>query len=424
MRNLQNIIGNRTILLGLVILALAWGYLAGPVRGLSSDSFIGGTLSVIVVALIGFVFLRLTLWLAGPHVLPVDLHDRHEKRAARRVLAHYALGNPTLMAVVREGKAMPNVDGKPRGHISGAGVLDVDSTSVVVLSTETGLSRIKGQGLVFTRLGEKLGGIVDLRMQARSKEFEFLTRDGILIKAGVSIRFQIDRISSVQVQSVDRAVRYPRPFTWSRHTIKKAIGLQSYGPEGAAWDDVPLGMAAGMLRSIISEYTFDALSDPHDARSDPRAEIRSRLEKQVSAALAPHGLKVFGVGVGTFFPKGFTPTPNLDRLDEITQQRVESWQAEWQSRIVRVRAEGEAESSRLREVAHAQAQMDMILKIVQAVEQSPAADDEPHNQIAQRFLQTLQAMASEPTTRTLLRSDETLLLQSLQDRLGPPKQSE
>jgi hypothetical protein len=68
--------------------------------------------------------------------------------------------------------------------------------------------------------------------------------------------------------------------------------------------------------------------------------------------------------------------------------------------------------------------MDMILKIVQAVEQSPAAGDEPPHQIAQRFLQTLQAMASEPTTRTLLRSDETLMLQSLQDRLAPPKQSE
>ncbi len=423
MNRLERIITGRAVVIGAIGLLIAWGFFSGPVRT-RGDWLMGGLLSVIVVALIAFIFFRVTLWLAGPHVLPVDPHDRHEKAAARRVLSRFAMDSPTLMAVVREGKAMPNAEGKPRTQTGGAGVIDVDSTSVVVLSTETGFSRIKGQGLVFTKPGEKLGGIVDLRVQARSKEFEYLTRDGILIKTGVSVRFQIDRINSVQVQSVDRSVRYPRPFTWSMNPIKKALGLQSYGPEGAAWDDVPLGMAAGMLRSIISEYNFDALTDPHDARSDPRAEIRSRLEKEVRAALAPHGVKVLGVGVGIFFPKDFTPAPNLDQLDEITRQRVESWQAEWQSRMMRVRAEGEAESNRLREVARAQAQMEMIIKIVQAVEQGPTAEDDQQDQIAQRFLQTLQSMADEPTTRTLLRNDEMALLQSLQDRIGRPKQLE
>ncbi len=417
-------------MIGAIGLLVIWGFFIGPIRRYV-DWPIGGIIGVIVAALIAYIFFRLMLWLAGPHVLPVDLHNHHEKAAAWRVLLRFARGLPTLTAVVREGAVIPGPDNQSRNGAGGIGVIDVDSTSVVALATETGLSRIRGQSLVFTKAGEKIGQVIDLRYQLRSEVFDFTTRDGILIRTRITVRFQIDQVQPVQVQMLSPTVHWPRPFTWTSHTIKRALGQQSVTPPDTAttWDKIPLSVAARKLRTIIAEYTFDGLSEPHEPRQDPRAEIKTRLEREVHEALARTGIHVFNIGVGMLFPKDFnTDATTWGKLDKITEQRVKAWQAEWQSRMIRINAEGQAESERRRGLAHIQAQMELIMRVTQALEQGIPAMTETQDQIVRRFLETLQNIANETGTRALLREASSLaslqIMQNMLEQSGISEQRE
>lgn len=402
MRQIRQILARGVALPLLIIFVIAWAAAVGPIRWYG-DVITGTIYGLIVMGVIGVIFFFLALWLIGPHVLPIDTRERRERSSARRVLNQFALGTPTLTAVVREGKVLDGPDGKPRAGTGGTGVIDVDSTSIVGLATDTGLSRLRGQGVVFTSETEKIGPVIDLRIQLRSDRFEYTTRDGILIKTNVAVRFQIDQVQFVKVQEIDRSVlRWPRPLSWTPRTIKRALGLQTVGKEGQTkWDDMPLGVAAGMLRGIIAEYTFDQLTEPLEPRKDPRSDIKARLNKAVKAALAPSGINVLSVSVGIFFPAGFDQAKAFDQnpktaeLDKITQQRVKAWRAEWESRMIRINAEAEAEVQRRRALARTQAYMDLIMRVTQALEQGAPAIADSTDQVARRFLETLQKIADE-----------------------------
>ena len=183
----------RLIVIGLLVILTLYGFFIGPLRALTNDILLGGLLNLFVTFAIMAVFFYLTLWLAGPHVLPVNPRDRHENAAARSLLRRFATGGHVAMAVVRDGAVEPGPHGGAAEQIGGYGVIDVDSTSVVDLHTAIGPSRIKGTGLIFMHELEHLANIVDLRIQVRSQEFEYMTRDGIPIKARLSMRFQIDQ---------------------------------------------------------------------------------------------------------------------------------------------------------------------------------------------------------------------------------------
>ncbi len=188
------------------------------------------------------------------------------------------------------------------------------------------------------------------------------------------------------------------------------------------WDDIPLDVAKGVMRGIVAEYTFDGLSEPQEPTKNPREEIRSRLERTVRRELTPLGINLLGLSIGVFLPKDYDPESS--QLDETTQQRIRSWQAEWQSRMIRARATAEAESDRKRQVARAQAQMELITRVTQALEQdSPMPTDNP-DQIAQHFLDTLQKMATEPYTREdrrrILRGWLALSEQTVPNEPPPP----
>jgi hypothetical protein len=292
----------------LIVLLVLVSFFIGPLRSLTNDIISGGLFSLFVATLIAGFFLVLTLWLAGPHVLPINLRDTHEKAAARHTLQRFAFGRPTLTATVREAKVQPGPNGEDRDHASGKGSIDVDSTSVVALFTDTGLSRIQGQGILFTSEDEQIGQVIDLRIQIRTNIFDFTTRDGIPIKTRVTVRFQIDHVRAIEVQTAEK-VRYPRPYSWTPQTeraVKGVLSLQSVTAEGQTkWDDVPLELAVGLLRGIIAGFTFDQLTEPLEPLKDPRSQIKMQLQNSVKEALAPKGINVLTVSVGIFFPARF-----------------------------------------------------------------------------------------------------------------------
>lgn len=408
MRRIKQILTRNLAALALIFL-IVWGAVAGPIRWYG-DFFMGGALSFSVLAAITALFFFGTLWLISSRVLPIDPQSRAEKSAARRVLYRFAVGRPTLMAVVREGQALPGGD-----DAEGIGAIDIDSTSAVVLVTDTGLSRVVKPEVVFTTEGEKIGLVIDLRIQLRTRESEYITRDGLPIKVRVIVRFQIDHVRPIKVETVHGVPA--RPYSWTPQTeraIKSALSLRRVTKDGISnWDEFPLNLAEGRLRAILAEYTFDQLSEPLDPQKDPRSEIRTRLQTEVKTILAANGITVSFVGVVIFFPKGFNSDKAFTgEVDPITQQRIKAWRAAWEGRIIRITAEGHAASEKRRDGARTQAQMELITRLTQALEQGVSATD-GQDQMARRFLETLQKMADEPYTNNRLSEEIQQFLRDL-----------
>ena len=414
-----NLSGPGLFRLFLLLLLLVWGFLIGPLRAYSNDILQGGLFSLVVVLAIAGLFYLITLLLAGSQVLPVHPRDKYEKGTARQVLQSFATGGHVAMAVVREAKVLPGPDGESREGITGPGVVDLDSTTAAVLLMDTGQSRIKGPGLIFLRYQERLGTLVDLRIQLRTGEFEYLTRDGIPVRVRVTVRFQIDQTHFTRVQVDAPAQPLPVPVVTSQHAIRRAVRGQSVQASGETtqWHEAPLGLAQGLLRAMIADYSFDDLLQPREPAANPRAAIRKELEAGVRTRLAQHGIKLLALSLGVFFPKDYDP--KVEQLDLITRQRVEAWKAEWESRMLKIMAQAQAEADRQHDLARTQAQMELITRVTQALEQGgPPSGDE--DQIARRFLSTLQRMADEQLTRERLGEEDLRMWNSLLSGLVNP----
>jgi hypothetical protein len=404
----------RLIIIGLLVILALYGFFVGPLRALTNDILLGGLLNLSIAFAIMAAFFYLTLWLAGSHVLPVNPRDRHESAAARGLLRRFAAGGHVAMAVVRDGAVEPGPNGESRAHVAGHGVIDVDSTSVVDLHTAISPSRIKGTGLVFPHDLEHLANIVDLRIQLRSKEFdkEYITRDGIPIKARLSMRFQIDQANfNKNLHAHDPKLPFPAPISWSMRPIARALAnLQVVDGGGPVtnWSDLPLLYANGMLRAIVSEYRLDDLLWPADPTREPRKEIREQITARLKPILMQQGVKMLGLGIGLFLPQGFDADKAFDQekpeLDDVTAQRIKAWKAEWESRRFKMNAEAQAEADRQRESARSLARQESLRSLIQAVEEDLPPSG-VQDQVTQQFWEIVKTMTDLSDTRTLLEEE-------------------
>ncbi|HLF25666.1 MAG TPA: SPFH domain-containing protein [Anaerolineae bacterium] len=376
----RRFIARRGYVIPLVAFLFVLGILLDPER------WIGGVAWTLLAA---YGLYRFAVWMAGPYTLPIE--PSYDAAAyARNVLGLFAGGQRPGMAVVREGKVLPDPAGKPRENVRGVGAILVDGTSVVALVTDTGLSRIEGPGVHFLREGEKLGPVIDLRPQLRSKEIEAQTQDGIWIKFRVAVRFQVDRTVPRKVQEiVPKQARYAEPYTWSQHAVKRLLGHTRIGADAnqtERWDDRALNEAIKRAQIAVAGYTFDRLTEPGDPRLNPREDIRQRLEEELKADLVSEGLKLLGLRIGQFVP----------RDKEVMEQRIRSWQADWIRQMKIIEAESLAERFRLIETARAQGQMELVMRIVQALEASRQIGVENAEQVALRLLEVVEQLATEP----------------------------
>ncbi len=221
MKRLESLLNSRTFLIFIPLTILfSRGFFVGPIYRLLNQFVLAGLIGVAIIFAVAGLFFLFTLWLIGPYVLPTRSRERYERSAARRVLRQFAIGSATLTAVVREGAVLDGPHGVPRAHASGEGVIYVDSTSVIALATNTAhLSRIKGQGLIFTHEDEKIAAVIDLRRQSRADDFYYTTRDGIPVHVRISVRFQVDQTQFLKVQELTSALKYPPPVVWSQRAI-------------------------------------------------------------------------------------------------------------------------------------------------------------------------------------------------------------
>jgi hypothetical protein len=136
----------------------------------------------------------------------------------------------------------------------------------------------------------------------------------------------------------------------------------------------------GAMRTLVAGYRLDELLEPFEPGRDPRREISGSLQRAANNSARNIGAEVLEVRMGPLEPT----------LEEVTQERISSWQAAWASRARKEEAKGEAEAIRQRGLARAYAQMEIILSL------------------AREFQDTLDRKVAPPAEIVILRFMEAL----------------
>ncbi len=324
---------------------------------------------------------------------------------------------PYPYALITEGVVRERDRGKFLAHrqLGGPGRLIVFNDSAVVLERHGRITRIAGPGAVFLERFERIREIIDLRPQVKTfpaEKVEVVTKDGILVRTEIIIRFQIKHgtlTSPEKPYPVDDAALQ---LAAKAHAVR--IGPNPGQRMVSNWRDRVERNVDSTLRDIVAGKTLDQLFEPADPYKDPREEIRRELLSQLSKSSAAFGVEVLDIMLGPFKPVS----------PEIERQRLVTWQAA-RAADDRVKAAyGDAAAIKARGLAYAFAQFEMISAIDQGFRDSVIKGKTLTSHfVALRFIEMLRRTAQSPSALLPEESGETLefLNRLLTGETKPPK---
>jgi regulator of protease activity HflC (stomatin/prohibitin superfamily) len=332
--------------------------------------------------------------------------------------------------VASEGKISKNDCEGPVMKAGGPCFLIVYSDTAVVTEQNGCFKRVIGPGFAFVDPFETVREVVDLRPQVRTVDsVDALTKDGIPIQMRLEVEFMIQ---PGQRPPRRNPLATPYPFRESavrRAVYNKSIKRTCKQESVYEWRDLVIYRARFELRRLLNGYILDRLIEPEEADArkplelgdTPRQELQSRLRKQLSTrdeeteiksaqenGDANHmdakdiGVTILRVTLGQLR----IHAEYTQASDEISKQRIKSWQAEWIKRMTITHAEGEAIDFRLRESARAQAQAEMINAISQGLK-SMGANEQLPQVLALRTIEALEKMTLDPWAQVFV-PEETL----------------
>jgi hypothetical protein len=390
----------------------------------------------------------LTYLIIAPQLLPIE-HNREERGEAYGAFRRFLRGRDQFIALIRDGQIIHQTGSPLSSMIPTRGVLVADSTSVVALRTSTGVSRVVGahidqegrphSGVILTDYYEEVDTVIDLRPQVRRKPTTAQTRDGITVEVAVIAFFaprftrsrkmnelyQLQHPSSSPAGSKQArpAVRYPPPFAWRRASIVQALKTRRIERTGeqskkTEWYDRIMEIAIPRLRDLISEYTVDELTawtTTDKFPKHPRYVIRDKLREIVKQELDANDEVRRPTGIEIRFMSVSPPMPP----DEVIQRRIQAWAEEWRKKEADIFAQAEAEAILTRELARAQVQGEMTARINDILLEAKQADTKNSDLVMLRFLEAMEKMSKDPTTRALLTFDALRMLKQLRELLTP-----
>lgn len=391
----------------------------------------------------------------APKLLPIS-DAAEERRGAYGVFGNFILGQDPAVALIRDGKI--EAQSKPSAGKIGLGtsrdVIVTDSTSVVALRTSTGVSRVAGahidgdgrshSGVIFTipEDGEGIETVIDLRPQIRRQAIKAQTRDGITVEVAVIAFFAPRSTRARKMKDLHRlkhppsspasmkhrqpAVPYPPPFAWRRASIIQALNTRRTERTGdetrkTEWYDRIMEIAIPRLRDLISEYTVDELTawtTTDRFPKHPRYVIRDALVELVKKEMDADDDLHRPTGIDMRFMSVSPPMPP----PEVIQRRIQAWSEEWRKKEADIFAQAEAEAILTRELARAQVQGEMTARINDILQEAKEAQTDSGDLVMLRFLESMEKMSNDPTTRALLTLDALKMLKQLRELVAPTPQ--
>lgn len=277
----------------------------------------------------------------------------------------------------------PYLAGLPRSFTTvRAGILR--SHQVLALAKGSGFSRPVGPGFVRLYPKEVPIRLFDLRNHTRRQAITAHTRDGIRVETKVSVTF---RIRQSPLDYVDDTVLYP----YDRDAIFQVAYSNSISTEGLRlWKERLSPQAAAMVMTELAKYNLNDLV--YEGGAIPLNAIKQEVKRELEPVAERDGLEILSVGVSALkYPK------------DVINQRIHTWQAEWQRQIKVQRAAGEAEGERRKRRARARAQIEIIEKITQNIQAMRRTDDANLTDIIMlRMIKALEEAASYESVRAMI----------------------
>jgi hypothetical protein len=375
--------------------------------------------SWLVDAIAVMMMFLVTLVLASQFVLPVRTL-RERRLAAERILAYVSsMHGPILF--IRDGDLVGSLDELKR---KGTGVILVDGSSAVVLERQRRFSRAEGPGIVFTKPGERLAATFDLRKQSRSLETQALTKDGIEIKASISVTFALDagdQASPRETSDERDALGFARitpafPFN-PESAFKAYYGFAVTGEQTMLnWTELPALVATELFRDMISRNKLDELFQHDDPGSSPLSAMQIILTEQVQKAklLSERGIKVYRVSIGA---------PELP--SEVISQWLEAWAARWEKEKSIALSTAQADVEQLKLRARAEVKSEIRNRLRAYIKKNYEEKHGPltDQQLAHYLAEDLNDLTSNPIARYITPTDTLRKLDNFRTWAEVPDQT-
>lgn len=365
-------------------LLMAWyGYGALCIYG----HLAAGWLGLVTITLPAIVVLFAGLYRVASRALPLA-EDGQRRQAFRSVLT-FTLGTNYPYYVIDEGKPDKRVDGNAYGQFfAGPGIILTRCDQVAHRTDGIHLLPLAEPGLTFTGKFELPPRVVDLRTRLYFFPVDALTRDGIQVQAAVYVPFQIARGG--------RQPELGQAFPFRKGAILEAVLKEPVEPNAVAPQDEAQAWTAGLvpavatraLQDILGQYALDELCAPKNPAGIPRNQIADELHARVKEEIKPYGVEILGAAIDNLKP--------VD--DRIAKRRIDTWRTEWVQQVWRELSEGDAQRLRQIQMARAEAEVEVVLKLGKVVEQSLAGGD-TETALALRFIDCLGEIVSESGSR-------------------------
>jgi hypothetical protein len=373
---------------------------------------------LLTIALPSLIMLWGGLFLFSGYILPRQEGISDWRQKAFRSLLTFTLGTHYPYYVIedwKKGPLEPRVGNDISGQFfAGPGIIITSCDHLVTLFDGLRFRGVRGPGLIFTDMYERIYAVVDLRPQLRAFNVRAETKDGIPVEV---FTFTLSRTDAGERQpqlgasypfgerAVFQAV-YEQPIDhhWRRDDENRAIEEL----DRVDWNDLIPIIAPPIVKSVIVEYTCDELCAP----GDPRVEIRAKILARLKEALEPSGIQVIGGGISNILPAD----EDEDGESQVIKQRIENWKADWKRKIEIEMGKGEAEVARQLESARTQAQIKVMRDVARILTDEAMSE----KVIALRLIEAMEEMTCEKSVRRKLPEEAQemdLILQRLRNNL-------
>ena len=294
--------------------------------------------------------------------------------------------------------------------IGGPAYLEVDPGWVVLTESLTAPGKIYGHGKKhFMSRHERIAEIINLHEQeAKLPPISAFTRDGIKVLVD-DVRFNY-RIFDARWESRknDQPDLTRKPFPFSREAIqnyayKRSVGLNANNePELTKWEKAVSIKVSGIISDFINDHKLDDIIAP---RKQDNKYLRNMIREKGYEEDFIKGLRDIGTVLTWWDPGEFHPEKK-----DIAEQFVANWSADIQSEIEINKAHGEAQKIAYEELGRAEAEAELLMSIIHALEGIKLGKDKVQtlqNLILLRTAQVIKALGynTPPTSTSQKKSD-------------------
>ena len=295
----------------------------------------------------------------------------------------------------------------PQGDPDGPGgpcLYIIFNDSAVVLERGSRRIGIVGPSVYTAGRYEKIYQTLDLCPQTRSTIAAVITRDGIPLKTQVGVTFRIRWRG-------EPTAKFPYPADPDA-LVQAAAGLAVFktdqGVSMRTWADRVGGNLDVVLRNIIARYRLDELMEPRDPGLRPRSDLMRNYTEALQGMARNFGAEITEVRVEPFEFGIDLP---------IKQQWMDTWREAWAGQVRVREAQAQASAIRMREMAHAYAQLEMIAAITREFQPRPGTESLPMDLITLRFVEVISKMAANPESAIYLPHEALQTLEGVRKML-------